>query len=190
MPVSAYRYAGAVLAQAQSVFDPQKDNMGMLELNIDQIVPGGKEILTLSLQEFTAPGREVGTGELPYLNGRARYATAPTALGNITAVYRDFPLAGTRRILQQWFDLVFDERTGLMTPMAFVKTTGHVVLFGGDGASERSAQIEGIFPVRGPEIAINFGGGDHLPIAMEFSVDRILWNNNLANPVQSSPAIP
>ena len=32
MPVSPYRYAGKVLAQAQGQWNPQKQNMGMLEL--------------------------------------------------------------------------------------------------------------------------------------------------------------
>lgn len=184
MPVSAYRYAGAVLAQAQAVFDPQKQNMGMLELNIDRLVPGGKEILILSLQEFTVPPREVTTGELPYLNGRVRYAQAPNALPNLTATFRDFPRANTRAILQQWFELVYNETSGLMTPMSALKTTGHVVLFEGDGTSERSGKLEGIFPTKGPEIAVNFGSGEHMLMAIEFSIDRVLWNVNLANPVQ------
>jgi len=171
MPVSAYRYAGAVLAQAQSVFDPQKDNMGMLELNIDGLVPGGKEILTLSLQEFTVPGREVNVGELPYLNGRSRYAQAPNALGNISVTYRDFPAAGTRRVLREWFSFVYDERTGLQLPMSIVKKIGHLVLFQSDGTGERTARLEGVFPVKEPEVAINYGGGEALLMAMEFSVD-------------------
>jgi|GEM_PF-1628350 len=184
MPVSAYRFAGAILAQAQSVWDVQKNNMGVLELNIDQLVPGGKEILILSLQEFTVPGREVATAELPYLNGRAKYAAGPQALGNISVTYRDFPQAGTRRILLEWFNKVFDEATGLMLPMAAVKTTGHLVLFGSDGSTERSARLEGVFPTKAPEVAVTFGGGEAMTMAMEFSVDRILWNNNLRNPVQ------
>lgn len=183
MAVSAYRFAGSILAQAQSVWDVQKDNMGVLELNIDQLVPGGKEILILSLQEFSLPGREVNTEELPYLNGRTKYAAGPNALPNMSVTYRDFPQAGTRRILQEWFNKVFDETTGLMLPMSLVKTTGHLVLFGSDGSTERSARLEGVFPVKAPEVAINFGGGAALTMAMEFSVDRVLWNNNLRNPV-------
>lgn len=183
MPVSAYRFAGNVLAQAQSVWDVQKQNMGMLELNIDQLVPGGKEILILSLQEFTIPPREVQVGDLPYLNGRTRYAAAPQPLGNISVVYRDFPQAGTRRILLEWFNKVYDEQTGLMLPMSVIKTTGHVVLFGSDGSVERSARLEGIFPVKAPEIAVNFNSGEHMTMSMEFAVDRVLWNNNLRNPV-------
>lgn len=185
MPVSAYRYAGAVLAQAQSIWDVAKDNLGILELNIDRLVPGGKEVPILSLQEFTVPGREVNTAELPYLNGRVKYAAAPNALGNVSVTFRDFPQAGTRRILLEWFNKVYDEQTGLMLPMAAVKTTGHLVLFQGDGENERTARLEGIFPTKAPEVAINFGGGEALTMAIEFSVDRILWNTSLRNPVQS-----
>lgn len=183
MPVSAYRFAGSILAQAQSVWDVQKNNMGVLELNIDQLVPGGKEILILSLQEFTVPGREVAVGNLDYLNGKTKYAQAPSPLGNMSVTYRDFPQAGTRRILTEWFSKVFDETTGLMLPMAVVKTTGHVVLFGSDGSVERSARLEGVFPVKAPDVAITFSGGEAMVMAMEFSVDRVLWNNNLRNPV-------
>lgn len=184
MPVTPYRYAGAILSQAQSIWDPQKDNMGMLELNIDRIIPGGKEILTLSIQEFDVPGREVNTAELPYLNGRAKYAAGPNALGNITATFRDFPLAGTRRILEQWFALVYDEITGLMAPPSAVKTSGHAVLFASDGTSERSYLLEGIFPVSAPSVSVNMGGGEALVMSIEMSVDRRIPQNNLLNPAQ------
>lgn len=184
MPVTPYRYAGAILSQAASIWDPQKDNMGMLELNIDRIIPGGKEILTLSIQEFSVPGRSVNTAELPYLNGRVKYAAGPNALGNITATFRDFPRAGTRRILEQWFGLVYDEVTGLMAPMAAVKTTGHCVLFDSDGSSERSYLLEGLFPVSAPEVAVQFGGGEAMVMQIELSADRRIPQNNLLNPVQ------
>jgi len=185
MPVSAYRYSGAILAQAQSVWGVQKDTNGMLELNIDGLVPGGKEILTLSLQEFNVPGRELNTAELKYVNGTARYITSPNARANITATYRDFPLAGTRRILQQWFNIAYNEANGLMAPMPAIKVTGHMVLFQGDGTGERSAKLEGVVITKEPDTGINFtGAGEILLMPVEFSVDRVLWNTNLLNPVQ------
>lgn len=183
-PVSPYRFAGAALAQAQGKFDPQRNNNGMLEFNINGIVPGGKEILLLSIQEFQIPGRSVGVANLAYLNGKVKYATAPTELGNVTATFRDFPLAGTRRILEQWFALVYDESTGLQLPMAAVKTTAHVVLFQGDGTQERVVRLEGVFPVKKPDIAINYtGDGSALLMQCEFSIDRVIPTGSLLNPV-------
>ena len=38
MPVSQYRYTGSVLAQAQGIWDVQKQNMGMLELNLNSFL--------------------------------------------------------------------------------------------------------------------------------------------------------
>lgn len=182
MPRSPYRYAGAILAQAQGQWNPQKQNMGMLELEINQLVPGGKEILILSLQEFTVPGREVGTTELPYLNGRVKYPTAPNPLGNVSATFRDFPEGGTRRVLHQWFQLVYNERTGLMLPPAVLKTNGHLVLFAADGTQERTATLEGLFPTKEPEVAINFATGEHMIMQIDFSVDRVIWDPNLLAP--------
>jgi hypothetical protein len=156
--------------------------MGMLELEVNQLVPGGKEILILSLQEFTVPGREVGTAELPYLNGRVKYPTAPNALGNISATFRDFPEKGTRRVLHQWFQLVYNETTGLMLPPGLLKVRGHLVLFAADGTSERSATLLGLFPTKEPEVAVNFSSGEHMTMQIDFSVDCVIWDPNLLAP--------
>jgi len=182
MPRSPYRYAGAILAQAQGQWNPQKQNMGMLELDINQLVPGGKEILILSIQEFTVPGREVGVGEMPYLNGRVKYPTAPNALGNVSATFRDFPETGSRRVLHQWFQMVFNESTGLMLPPAALKIRGHLVLFDANGTQERSATLEGLWPTKEPEVGINFGQGEHMIMQIDLAVDRVIWDPNLLAP--------
>lgn len=183
MAVSPYRYAGNFLAQAQSIWSLQKQNMGMLELNINQLIPGGKEILLLSVQNFTVPGRQVGQGNLHYLNGISNYATKPEPQGNISVVFRDFPSAGTRRILYQWFSLVFNEETGLMMPMGVVKTTGNLVLFQSDGTVERSASLKGIYPTKMPDVSVDFTQGEVMTMEMELSCDRVLWDQNLLAPV-------
>jgi hypothetical protein len=182
MPVSPYRYAGKFLAQAQGQWNPQKQNMGMLELEINDLVPGGKETLILSIQEFTIPGREVGTAELPYLNGRVKYPTAPNALGNISATFRDFPETGARRVLHQWSQLVYNEVTGLMLPPSLLKKRGHLVLFAADGTQERSATLLGVWPTKEPEVAINYTSGEHLVMQVDFSVDCVVWDPNLLAP--------
>ena len=183
MPRSPYRYAGAILAQAQGQWNPQKQNMGMLELEINQLVPGGKEILILSLQEFSVPGREVGSAELPYLNGRMKYPTAPNPQGNVSATFRDFPETGARRVLHQWFQLVYNEVTGLMMPPSVLKTDGHLILFAADGSQERSATLHGLWPTKAPEVGINFSGGDVMVMQIDFSVDRVVWDSSLLAPV-------
>ena len=183
MPVSEYRYTGTVLAQAQSIWNIQKQNMGMLELNLDQLVPGAKEVLLLSLQQFNIPGRTVGTADLHYLNGVSKYATKPEPQGNITVTFRDFPLPGTRRVLFQWFSLVYNEDTGLMLPMGLVKTTGNLVLFQSDGTGERTARLEGIWPTKMPDITIDFSTGEILTMEMDLACDRVIWDQNLLAPV-------
>ena len=180
---SAFNFTGAVLAQAQGLWNVQKQNMGILEFDISNLVPGGREILTLALQEFTIPGRAVDTAELSYLNGQVKYATKPTALGDVSVTFRDFPEAGVRRILQQWFDLVYNETTGLMLPSSVLKTTGHMILFDSSGAKERSAKLFGVFPKKSPnDVSINYTSGEMLTMSIDFSVDRILWDSSLLSP--------
>jgi len=186
MPVSQYRYTGAVLSQAGAIWNVQKQNMGMLELNLNQLIPGAKEVLILSIQQFNVPGRTIGSSDLPYLNGVSKYLTKPEPQGNITATFRDFPEAGTRRVLYQWFSLAYNEETGFMLPMGLLKTTGNLVLFDSQGGNERTARLEGLAPTKMPDIGIDFGQGEHMTMEMEFICDRVIWDQNLLAPVQTT----
>lgn len=183
MPVSAYRYAGDALAQAAGIWNVQKQNMGMLEINLNKLVPGSKDILILSLAGFSVPGRTMGKGTLPYLNGNNHYPTRPEGQGDVNATFRDFPLAGTRRILYQWFSLVYDETSGLCAPSSLLKTTGNVVLFQSDGTGERSATLHGLWPTKMPDITIEFSAGEILTMEMMFSCDKVVWDSNLLAPI-------
>lgn len=178
-----YRYAGDFLAQAGSAFDVQKKNMGVLELVIDQLpgMGGAQEILTLSLQQFEIPGREVGTGDLHFLNGVVKYPTKPNPQGPISVTFRDFPRAKTRAKLVQWFNLVYDEESGLMLPPGALKATGFLVLFQSDATSERTARLEGLFPTKLPTTTIDFSGGEHIEMQMDLSCDRVVWEQSLFN---------
>lgn len=182
-PVTQYRYAGNVHHQAQSIWNAQKQNMGMLELNLDQLIPGAKEVLILSVGQFNVPGRGIGVGDLHYLNGVTHYPTKPDPQGNITATFRDFILPGTRRILFQWLSLVFNEETGLMLPPSLIKTTGNLVLFQSDGTGERTARLEGLWPTKMPDVSIDFSSGEVMNLEMEFACDRVVWDQNLLAPI-------
>lgn len=181
MPISGYRYAGNHLVQAAGRFDVQHQNMGMLELHINPLVPGGQEVLSQALEEFTVPGREIGTAELPYLNGNVKYLTRPSAMGNISATYRDFVNSPVRSVIHEWFRKGFDEQTGLMLPESARKVTGFLVLFSTDARFERSALIEGAMLVKEPEVGVNYGAGEHMTMQIDISIDRLVWQPNLAS---------
>lgn len=182
MAISEYRYAGAILAAAGSIWDVQKQNMGTLELVIDKLVPGAKEVLTLSLQEFEVPGRVVGVGDLHYLNGVVRYPTKPEPQGNITVTFRDFPLAKTRSILERWFKKIYDETTGLMLPPALMKANGFLVLFQSDGTQGRTARLEGLWITKMPSVKVTYSSGEALVMETELACDRVIWESSLASP--------
>jgi hypothetical protein len=182
MPISAFRYAGQVLAQAAGIFDPQKQNTGMLELVIDKLVPGGKEILTLSLEKFEVPGREVEVGDLHYLNGSVHYPKKPTPQANISVTYRDFPLAKSRSVLQRWFEKVYHEETGLMLVPSILKATGFVVLFNETGLFARTGLLMGAWITKMPTVTVDFSVGDHMTMETEIACDRLIWLPDLHSP--------
>lgn len=186
MVLSGYRYAGDHLAQALSNWDVQHQDMGILELNIDRLVPGGKEPLILSLQEFTIPQRSVGKATLEYLNGNVQYPTRPEPLDDISVTFRDFPQIGTRAILKRWFQAVYDEVTGLMLPPGLLKTTGFLVLFQTDGQSQRTALLEGLWPSSEPEVAVAYANGESMPMQINLVCDRIIWDTSLFNPASGA----
>lgn len=181
--VSAYRYAGNFLAQASGIYDPQKQNNGMLELVIDTLVPGGKDILTLSLEKFEVPGREVEVGDLHYLNGSAHYPKKPTPQANISVTYRDFPVAKSRATLARWFEKVYDEDTGLMLVPSILKATGFVVLFNETGLFTRTALLSGVWITKMPTVSVDFSVGDHMVMETELACDRLVWLDDLFAPI-------
>lgn len=182
MAATAYRYAGQFLAQAGALFDVQHKNMGMLELQVDSLVPGAKETLILALEDFKVPGRKVGTAALPYLNGNSQYPTRPEKMDVVEATFRDFPLLGVRAFLHQWFTFVYDEVTGFSTPTGLLKVNAFFVLFQSNATAERAALIEGMFPINEPENEITYENGEHMPLKVQFACDRVLWQNSLFNP--------
>jgi hypothetical protein len=174
--VAQYRFAGSFLAQATGQFDPQHQNNAMLELNIDRLVPGGRDKLALALQEFTMPQREMQFAELPYLNGTSNYGTRVSPLGNMSVTFRDFPELGVRGVLNDWFQRGFDEVTGLALPPSLLKVDGFCVLVASNATQSRTALLQGILLAKQPEVAANFAQGEVMLMQVELKVDRILWD--------------
>lgn len=182
MPAVGYRYAGNFIAQAGGIFDVQHKNMGMLELQMDKIVPGGKEPLILSLEDFKVPGRKIGSGVLPYLNGNSQYLTRPEKMDDVEVTFRDYPLVGTRAIIDRWFRLGYDEVTGLMLPSGLIKINGFLVLFQSDATAARTCQLIGIQLKNQPDVEVNFSEGAHMTMKLHLAVDSAVWNPDLFNP--------
>jgi len=169
-----YRYNADHIAQAQGKYNPQKKNMGMLELHVDGLVPGGQEILMLSLQACHVPGYVVGRGEIQYLNGTVFYPTKPEPLEEMTATFRDYSDAGTRETLQRLFGRVYDPRTGKMGLPRDIKTQATLVLLREDDSEGRTYLLDGVFPMNEPPKEVDFGDGEQAQMEMRFSVDFIV----------------
>jgi len=172
-----YRYNADHVAQAQGKYNPQKKNMGMLEMHIDGLVPGGQEILMLSLQSCVVPGYVVGRGEITYLNGTVFYPTKPEPLEEMTASFRDYHDAGSRETLQRLFRRVYNPTTGIMGLPRDIKTQATLVLLKEDDTEGRSYLLDGLFPMNEPPKEVDFADGEQAVMEMRFSVDFIVARN-------------
>lgn len=168
-----YRYNADHIAQARGKYNPQKKNMGMFEWHIDGLVPGGQEILMLSLQAVTVPGYTVGRGEITYLNGTVFFPTKPEPLEAIKATFRDYHDSGTRETLEKLFYKVYDPRTGTMGLPANIKSQATMVLLREDDSQGRAYLLDGVFLMNEPNREFGFDDGEQVQMEMELSVDFI-----------------
>lgn len=172
--MATYQYNAAHLAQARGKYDPQKKNMGMLEWHIDSLVPGGQEVLMLSLQAVKVPGYKVERGEIQYLNGTVFYPKAPTPLEPISATWRDFHQAGTRKILERLHRRVYNPVTGTMGLPSGIKSQGSFVLLREDDTEGRTYLLDGMFLMTAPDLDIDFTDGTQISMEVEISVDFVI----------------
>lgn len=173
MPAS-YRYAAEHLGQSNGRWNVQKKNMGMLEVDIERIVPGGQGILIMSLKSVTLPGRTIAVHTIDYLNGSIKFPGKPAPQGDMSVVFRDYIDSMTRAVLESWYDAVYDEFTGLMRLSTSLKTRADLVLFGSDGVSGlRKYTLEGLFPTSRPGVNIDMASGEQDDMAINFNVDVV-----------------
>lgn len=168
-----YKFNAENLAQAAGKNNPQKMNGGMIEFHDNNAIKG---LLNLSLFILSAviPQRMVETVPIPYLNGSVNTPSKVQPLQDMTVIFLDYVDTPARAILEQWFKLVYDEETGLMTPPTQLKTDATFLLFGSDGNGLRGYDLHGIFPKQTPERTFDFSQGEHQKMTITFSVDRVI----------------
>lgn len=171
--MATYRYNADHVAQARGKYNPQKKNMGMLEWHIDGLVPGGQEILMLSLQTCTVPGYRVARGEITYLNGTVFYPTKPEPLEEIVVSFREYHDALTRETLERIFRKVYNPLDGTMGLPANIKSQGTLVLLREDDSGGRPYFIDGMFPMNEPPKEVDFADGEQNILEVNISADFI-----------------
>ncbi len=184
-----YRFSGNMLAQAAGKNNPQKKNMGMIEF-FDNPLIKGLSGLSLYIKNAAIPKRAVESGDVRFLNGSVHYPSLVTALPDMTVVFLDYVDTPARAILENWFSMVYDEKTGLMTPPTALKTSAIFNLFGSDGLGLRGYQLEGLWPKESPDRMFDFTDGSQLEMSMNFAIDRAIplleeWPSQVPN----SPAV-
>jgi hypothetical protein len=153
---------------------PQMSNMGMLELHLSRIgIPEGKAALMIGLSDFKLPEtRKVSPETINYLFGSVNYPGKVGKAGDLSCTFNDYINGRQRRVLHKWFDLVFDERTGLGAPVSDLKADGVAILFDRNGMPRMKYEMHGLWPTQDPSFPnVDYKSGSLVTIDMSFSVD-------------------
>lgn len=153
--------------------NPQMSHMGMLELHINELIPGAKEVLMLGFTSIDLPtAQSVQKKTIHYLHGSVNYPGKPESTGDITLTIQDYVDGRQREVLHEWFDKIYDKRTGLGELPSEVKTTAHIIFFNARGETTRTYFVKGIFPLNDPGLpTINFSNSDIVTMSVTLSND-------------------
>lgn len=177
------RYDWNAMKLSEKGLNPFLNHMGMIEFEIDNLVPGGRDILITGLSAVSnvPDPRKVSPVEIPYLNGSIKVPGPPGSIGDLTCTFNDYLNGEQRRVLHDWFAEVYDERTGLSRRLiSDVKTKAYLVMCGQDGESYLEYVFMGLWPQNPPDIpALNFGGGRGggggvVTMTVNFAIDYIV----------------
>lgn len=174
---NSFVYNALNIAAAKA--EARKKHLGVLEFD-DASLPGGiiiNESLAVAIENAEIPGRSVTTIEINYLNGIIKQAGGAEPLEDLSVTFVDYiDTGGTgfltiRQQLEMWFNLILEESSGLMTPPAIYKSNATLILLDGQGNTDMTYELIGLWPKKRPSVGFNYTEKDKVMIEMDFSVD-------------------
>jgi hypothetical protein len=164
--------AGHLVAQGGG-FEPQRKCNGLLR--IYGIDAGGSDargdLITLSLQSFSLPKIGVEPLELSYKNDKRKFATFATE-EDLQVSVNDFVDKPVAMSLWKWFKQGYDPITG-QTGLAYnYKKNADAILYGPNGAYERSWSCIGVWISNFDSGEIDMSAGDQNLINLTLSIDK------------------
>lgn len=181
-----YDFGAHRLSEAR--LNPQLKHMGVIEFLIDDLVPGGKDTLLMGISGFRMPEpRKVQPIPVKYLNGVVKYPGGPAELGDLSVTFNDYVDGQQRRVLHQWFDYVYDERTGISGLKSDVAVDAYIILFGPNGNESTQYYLYNIWPTGDPnygEIEYNDSGSImqmEVTFAVDYVIDEVVNGANFGN---------
>ncbi len=115
----------------------------------------GGDTLTLAVESFPLPTTGNDPLELRYQNALIKVAGSKT-LDDFELVVKDFIVADTEKIINDWQKKVYNPETGEIGWAADYKKNGTVYEYSPDGSVNRKWKLEGIWPN-----SVNYGDMDY-----------------------------
>lgn len=177
---NAFQYNA--LRLAQSKFERRKEHLGIIEFD-DKSVAGiflGATIQA-AVKSASQDGRSVSVTETNHLQGIIKEASGPESLPDLSLSFNDYNEIGVgaegimpiRRYMEQWFNLVHNESTGISQSPAIYKGRATWLLLDGQQNVDMAYELIGIFPTNRPSNSFDHSSRDDKTFDVTFSVDYI-----------------
>lgn len=169
---------GSSASSANTVFEPQRANNGMLLINgLAGILGADAPVaLSLSLASFTLPKEQTNQLMIPYLNEQRKFA-GRTMFEDISASFYDYLDRQTVSLIRRWRQRVYNPQTGKHGLKSQYACSGTITMFAPNGEESGGIQnveytVEGIWPSSVDPGNIDFGSDDMIRIGMLLSIDK------------------
>lgn len=136
-----------------------------------QIVDVGGDTLTFAVESTNIPNISNPAIEIPHGNAKIKVA-GPVEYEDLTIEVKDFIIADTEKIINDWQRQVYDPVTDAIGFAADYKKTGYLYEFAPDGSNVRTWVLKGVWPNDVDYGQLSQDGGDKKMISMTLSVDK------------------
>lgn len=159
---------GADFLASNRDYEVQRTNNFQVQFNID-----GAETLMFAVESFPLPTIANEPLELPHGNTRVKVAGQASFEGG-DLVVKDFIVADTEKVIEQWRRKVYDPETDQIGWAADYKVTGYVYEFSPDGSVSRTWKLLGCWPSSVSYGELSNDGSDKKQITITITYDKAI----------------
>lgn len=169
--MALYDMGADFLAQANGLFEPQRQNNWALEIALGNA--DDERVIRLSLESFQLPNESNNEVAVPYQN-ETKYVAGKASYATSMLVLKDFVDIGTAAAVVNWRRLVYDPVTSRVGLARDYKRRATAILLGPDGTHERKWQYLGMWPQAVEYGSLNMAQGEKVTISVTLRFDKAI----------------
>lgn len=154
-------------------FEPQRQNNGILFIPNIGLMPTDTTIIALAIDTLRLPSYGTEDIQVGYFNEFVSFA-GKAVFDDVDLTIKDFVDAGAMRLLDEWFNEIYNPAEGSVGIAAWIKKDMYAVMYSTTGRAARWYKMMGCFPSHIARGDIDQNTSDYVRVTVTFSVDRVV----------------